>query len=584
MADISQDVAKTQADSSIGEGKSPENTATSGSSESTTSSGGEKNRTDPKVCHDPSITVEGIIRLFPNQNKVNFEEGEVSTNNEYEMTRVDGIEYPLVAVNDRNIENNEIISMSIDYRGFLPRIELIIRDQHQKEQKINTTQMSSIIRVCIIATVDNVYRKFLLNFRTYDMQINEADPTLVTYYGTYYVKEFRQVNTRHIWMPSVCSAQPNCGQGGHINANTWEMLHRIAELTGLGFAATKKCKEIPDHVIRNIYTQRYDQFIEQQLVHCGTDEENLFDAWVDLYGYIVMVNVPWVFNEDIIPDDLIINATVGIHGTSNDVTEQKPLTINRTLTNFNLTSTPSNMEIASYNMDVDNDSISHGTLEQVYTINFDTNLAILDPTDVQSKQDSIDGDFIEDYNTGKNRPMPKFNFNDDAWTGLSGGYDLHKQKIIRNAYFKKLRQSILHVVMKNINLGLQRGTLVDIKIFDNDPVNKKTTFANIDNLGQASETTDESSVSLPTDTNQEDIIMDGGAYMPNMKLSGLYYIDGMTFEYERSVGRIVQILHLIKKGKTSGYENRHNNPRMPQTGPESTLPQDPPYEAQNNIK
>ena len=578
MADISQTVNSTKSDNSIGEGKSPESTSASVSSSSTASAGGETNRTDPKVCHDPSITMEGIVRLFPNQNKVNFEEGEVSTNNKFEMTRVDGIEYPLVAVNDRNIENNEIISLTINYKTFLPQIELIIRDEHQKEQKINTTQMSSIIRVCIIATVNNVYRKLLLNFRTYDMQINESDPTLVTYYGTYYVKEFRQVNTRHIWMPSVCPAQPNCGQGGHINANTWEMLHRIAELTGLGFAATKKCKEIPDHVIRNIYTQRYDQFIEQQLVHCGTDEENIFDAWVDLYGYIVMVNVPWVFNEDITPDELTINAVVGIHGTSNDVTEQKPVTINRTLTNYNLTATPSNMEIASYNMDVDNDSISHGTLEQVWMINFHGNLADIDELDVQSKQDSVDGDFIEDYNTGKNRPIPKFNFNDDSWTGLSGGYDLHKQKIIRNAYFRKLRQSVLHVIMKNINLGLQRGTLVDIKIFDSDPINKKTTFANIDNLGVASETTDESNVPLPTDANQEDIIMDGGAYMPNMKLSGLYYIDGMTFEYARDRGRIVQILHLIKKGKTSGYENRHNNPRMPQTGPESTLPQDPPYE------
>ena len=578
MADISQTVNSTKSDNSIGEGKSPESTSASVSSSSTANVSGETNRTDPKVCHDPSITMEGIVRLFPNQNKVNFEEGEVSTNNKFEMTRVDGIEYPLVAVNDRNIENNEIISLTINYKTFLPQIELIIRDEHQKEQKINTTQMSSIIRVCIIATVNNVYRKLLLNFRTYDMQINESDPTLVTYYGTYYVKEFRQVNTRHIWMSSVCPAQPNCGQGGHINANTWEMLHRIAELTGLGFAATKKCKEIPDHVIRNIYTQRYDQFIEQQLVHCGTDEENIFDAWVDLYGYIVMVNVPWVFNEDITPDELTINAVVGIHGTSNDVTEQKPVTINRTLTNYNLTATPSNMEIASYNMDVDNDSISHGTLEQVWMINFHGNLADVDALDVQSKQDSVDGDFIEDYNTGKNRPIPKFNFNDDAWTGLSGGYDLHKQKIIRNAYFRKLRQSVLHVIMKNINLGLQRGTLVDIKIFDSDPINKKTTFANIDNLGVASETTDESNVPLPTEVNQEDIIMDGGAYMPNMKLSGLYYIDGMTFEYARDRGRIVQILHLIKKGKTSGYENRHNNPRMPQTGPESTLPQDPPYE------
>ena len=243
MGDISQVINSRQSDDSIGNGKTSENNLSTSSSTSTPSGGGEKNRTDPKVCHDPSVTVEGIVRLFSNQNKVNFEDGEMSANNKYEMTRVDGIEYPLIAVNNRNIENNDIISMSIDYSAFLPKITLIIKDRHQNEQKINTTQMSSIIRVCMISKVDNVYRKLLLNFRTYDMNINEADPTRVTYYGTYYVKEFRQINTRHIWMPQVCPAQPNCGQGGHINANTWEMLHRIAELTGLGFAATKKCKE-----------------------------------------------------------------------------------------------------------------------------------------------------------------------------------------------------------------------------------------------------------------------------------------------------------------------------------------------------
>ena len=84
MADISQTVNSTKSDNSIGEGKSPESTSASVSSSSTASTGGETNRTDPKVCHDPSITMEGIVRLFPNQNKVNFEEGEVSTNNKFD--------------------------------------------------------------------------------------------------------------------------------------------------------------------------------------------------------------------------------------------------------------------------------------------------------------------------------------------------------------------------------------------------------------------------------------------------------------------------------------------------------------------
>jgi len=584
MADISQTVNKISTTDKIGDGKNPITHSVPTEPVTVPENHDEVNRTDPKVCHDPSITVEGIVRKFSNQNKVNFENGEYSANNLYDSTLIDGIEYPLIAVNDRNIEHMDIISMTIEYKNFLPHIELIIRDNHQEEQKINTTQMSSIIRVCILSRVDAVYRKFLLNFRTYDMRIDDNEPTIVTYYGTYYVKEFRQINTRHIWMPQVCPCQPRCGQGGHINANTWEMLHRIAQLCGLGFAATKKCKEIPDHVIRNIYSQRYDQFIEQQLLHCGTDEKNIFDAWVDLYGYIVMVNVPWVFDEDINPEELTITANYGLHGTSNNTVEQKPITINRTISNYNLMVTPSNMEIASYNMEVDNESIYHGTLEKVYTVNFDTNLTALDPVDVQSKQNSIDGDFIEDYNTGKNRPIPKFHFNADSWTGLGGGYDLHKQKIIRNAYFRKLRQAILHVRMKNINLGLQRGTLIDVKIFDNDPVNKRSTFMNTDNTQAPSDTIKESAVNLPSDINQEDIIMDDRAYMPNIKLSGLYYIDGMTFEFRYDVGRIVQILHLIKKGNTSGYENRHTTPRVRDIVPKPTIPQSGPYLTQNNIK
>lgn len=545
---------------------------------SSNNSTGEKNRTDPKVCHDPSLKFEGIARIFSNQNKFGMEEGELSTNNVYDMTKIDGIEYPLIVINNRNIENHDILYMDIDYTGFLTRLRLTIYDLHEAEQKINTSQMSGLIRICIIAKVDKIYKKVLLNFRIYDVRINESDPTIVTYYAKYYVPGFRQINIQHIWMKSVCNGK-NCGQGGHVNANTWEMLHKIAELSGLGFATTKQCKEIEDRVIRNIYSQRFDQYIEEQLLHCGLTEENIFDAWVDLYGYIIMVNVSWVLNENITPSDLDITINYGIHGTTNDTPENKIETVDRTLTNYNLMGSPSNLEIASYNTIVDNNSIRHGTLEKVYSINFDTTLSNYEVTDIQSKQDSVDGDFIEDYNTGKNRPIPKFNFNDDNWTGLSGGYDLHKQKIIRNAFFRKKRQSILHVILKNVNLGLQRGTLVNIAIFDSDPINKKITFQNVDNLGSASNNAQQSNLNLPAEINEDDLVMDGGADMPNIKLSGLYYIDGMKFEYSRDDGRIIQSLFLIKKGKTSGYHNKHNLPRVPLDKVEvkETLPQSAPY-------
>ena len=43
-------------------------------------------------------------------------------------------------------------------------------------------------------------------------------------------------------MQTVCPCQPNCGQGGHINANTWEMLHKIAPV-GVHKAQANSCEK-----------------------------------------------------------------------------------------------------------------------------------------------------------------------------------------------------------------------------------------------------------------------------------------------------------------------------------------------------
>lgn len=527
---------------------------------------GEINRTDPKVCHDPAIGVEGIARLYSNQNKFNMEDGELSTINQYDSLKIDGIEYPLVTINNRNVENHEIVDMKISYEAFLPTINITVRDEQESEQKIYTTQMSGLIKVVMVSPVDKVYKKILLNFRILNVSFDPNNTHIITYYGEYYVEGFRNVNTMHIWMPTICPAQPNCGQGGHINANTWEMLHKIAELTGLGFAATKKCKEIPDHIVRHIHTQRFNDYIEQQLLHCGTDVDNLFDAWVDLYGYIVMVNVPWVLNEEITIKELTTVASIGAHPTSNDIPDQKPKDVQRVLSNYNMMGTKSNLEIESYYTIVKNESVEDGTLERIYPIKLTDKgrLTKLESLDIQTKQNSIDGDHIEDYNTGKRRPIPKFDFNDDAWTGLSGGYDINTQKRIRTAYFKKLRQSILCVKLKTINFGLQRGTLLNISIYDNDPQNKDFILKNTSRLVRTDTDVQEDIPPLPTELNQDDLVRDDNAWLPNMKLTGLYYVDGMIFEYKPSTGKIDQTLILIKKGATSGYMNKYNGLGVPE--------------------
>lgn len=585
MGDIQSVLSQTQTSDSKPLGKNPENQANEATPvQQTETTGKEKNYTDPKVCHDPTMQWEGIARLFTDQNKVNMENGEdISSHNKYDSIRIDAIEYPLIAINNRNVENHEIYKMIINYDSFLPKLYLEVFDEHQNEQKLNTTQMSGLIRVVMISPVDKVYRKILLNFRITNVLIDEDDPTRVTYSGEYYVEGFRQINTSLIYMKDVCSSQPNCGQGGHINANTWEMLHKIAELSGLGFAATKKCKEIDDRIVRHIYSQRYDKYIEQQLAYSGLGENNIFDAWVDLYGYLVMVNVKWIMDEDIMASDLTINHNVGIHATSNDLMDQEPEETERTLSNYNFMGAKSNAEIASYTMDVNNDSVIDGTLEKIYKIGIGGTKTNYNVVDIQTKQDSIDGDFIEDYNTGKNRPIPRFNFNDDAYTGMKGGYNIDVQKKIRKAYFKKKRQSVLNVQLKSPNFGLQRGTLVNIAIYENDQFNKQIQFQNASNLYTKNTNDEADVVNVPDEMNTRDIVLDDSALMPNFKLTGLYYIDGMKWEYEPSYGQIIQSLKLIKKGITSGYHNKHNAPRIVNEQPKITIQQSPKILNEENI-
>lgn len=547
----------------------------------------EKNFTDPKVCHDPSIKFEGIARLHTSQNKVNMEnaDGDLSTNNEYDALRIDGIEYPLVAINNRNVENHDILSMTITYKDFLPHIYIQIHDIHQSEQKISSTQMSSIIRVVMVSPVDKVYKKILLNFRIMNVYIDPYNSSIISYSGEYYVEGFRDVNTSLIWMPTVCPKPITCQQGGHVNANTWEMLHKIAEMTGLGFAATRQCKEIPDRVVRHVHTQRFNDFIEQQLLHSGTDVNNIFDAWVDLYGYIVMVNVPWVLQQELLPEDLSIIANVGIRGTSNDLPEQKPMDVIRVITDYNLVGDKTNLEIEAYYMNIDNDALTAGTLERIYPISLvdEGRNSKIDLLDIQTKQNSIDGQYLEDYNTGKSQPIPKFDFNSSEWTGHEDGYNLNTQKRIRQAFFKKLNQSILNVRLKTINFGLQRGTLINVLIHDNDPANKDLMLKNSSRIISNEEYYEEDKVPLPPEVNFNDLIRDSDAYAVSLKLSGIYYIDGMTFEYTPETGKINQTLRLIKKGLTSGYINRHNGIGVPELTPKNPLTQTKLLVEQNKV-
>ena len=132
-------------------------------------------------------------------------------------------------------------------------------------------------------------------------------------------------------------------------------------------------------------------------------------------------------------------------------------------------------------MEIDNNVVKSGTLRRNYMYQLKGRQTILKTDDIQIQQASEDGKYLEDYNSDASINIPKFNFNCPEYTGIEG-YDMNLQQSIRNAWFAKKRQSILKVQLTQINLGLQRGTLINLAIYDNDTVNKKIIAEQTSNL------------------------------------------------------------------------------------------------------
>lgn len=513
----------------------------------------EVNWLDPKVLHDPAKSSKNIAIPLLSES-TGLEENDKDIINPHakkDSLKIDGMCYPLIVINDRNIAKIDILYMHLKFMDFAPEIVVKIRDRHQNETKINTTGMSGSIRICIVPEVDNVYKKILMHFRILNVDIDESNDT-VTYRGIYDVDKLRQVNTGHVWMELPCPA-PKCQQGGHIRANTWEMLHKIASLTGLGFAATYETKELEDRLIRNIHTTRFIEFIKQQLEFAGPDEDNILDAWIDPYNYIVLVNVTWVLKETIPYHRLTIVSNINVHGTAQGIGDVEPKSVPRIFTNHNKMPAESNMAIKSYKLVSNNDVIYKGTLERIYTLNWEGTHTNLDTLEIQTKQNSKDGEFLEDYNTGMNRPIPHFNFNED-------GYDLHTQKVIRSHFFRKKRQSLLKVTLANVNLGIQRGTIIGIQIYEQDPVNKELMLTHASNVGgKKTIYSDNIDVEFTETMNLSESESETAI---NMKLTDWYYVDGIEFEYDNNAGKIYQTLTLFCKGQNSGYNNVHTVPKL----------------------
>ena len=525
------------------------------------------NPTDPYAFHDPTMFFGMIIKSL-NTDRGEYEASDAPVTSH----KIDAIYFPLIRINQRVINNNDIIYMKLSSEGVLPTLTLTIFDSKNAITNLNSCGVDSEVVVVITSPVEGVYKTIKLCFYINEVSNELYGENRYLYYNcTLKIPMLMQKYSTSMNYPNS-NQWPGCTKCKSSEQkipNSWEMLHYIANECKLGFASTDNCKNISDRNWRlfNSYNTLGQALISEK-EFAGTDEEEaIFDWWVDFYGYLVMVNVPWILNYKLTEKNLGINAIVGIKQTSDNNAGPEPqiIMVNRTITNSKNQSTFAanhNLLIKSYEIVTDNILYSVGTCS---TFN------IFQPKgaggsngcqrfDVQVEEQSVSGAFTENYST--NKVFMKS-------VDMSGTNRQQKKNIFKR-YFQNKRAKMLVVELEQYNLGLQRGTLVNVVITESDPTNKSSMVANAKNLMSVNTPEEEDQLQSmnsgdlngPVDDDQalskSRAITELNVELPNQGISGLYYIDSISFEYDINKGQqIYQKLKLIKKGFWGNYVTKY---------------------------
>lgn len=500
------------------------------------------NETDPIVVFDPTFLKTTVTMSWMPQNKseeTKSETGKYIT--ETDPVRIDGIKHPIIKINSHIIIESDIVSCKLLTVDVLPSLELIIRKGNYLST--DTPGFVNKITVILIPPEDGTYRKISVDFYISSMVIDKGN---IVYKGSYFSPTLRKRYTKAI------------SDGTSNKLTTYQLFEQIAKENKFGFAATNQCKEINDTRARLCRNQTILDVMEEHIKFGGIDNNSFFTYWIDVYGNIVLCNLSWVLSKAVQFNDLSIKKLSGVNTT--DSTSAPINTVKftddtfRSLSNVKYKDEVEANIIQTYTWVINNSNIKYaGTNNTYYIVDHVTN----------NGNNSIISETItieDDTEDGKNF-KEAYNFENNEFLGVELGFEtdgntpvlLQEQR--RISFLTKLNAKKLKVTLKNPHLGLQRGTLINIVIYEYDRVAKSTLLNNAQNIDPSNK---EAAASAEAETidkeTLEKILDDPEVGVPNLTVSGMYYISGIEYTYTKTYG-ILQTLVLLRKSPTVSYFN-----------------------------
>ncbi len=509
----------------------------------------ELNLADPKVVFEPTFERTPINRYI-----LDATEDKSALNSQVDTTRVEGVMVPLVKINSQVINANDLISIRLDGKEFLPTIEVSVAKVPYI--KLGTPGMVNKITVVLVPAVDGAYNKISIDF---DITSVQECSSSYRYSGSFFLPELNKRFTKCI------------KHEGNRSISTYELFYELAKDSKLGYAVTDEVEKIKDTKVRLMRNQNYKETIIEHLKFSGLDNNSFFTAWIDLYGYLEVCNMSWIMSLNTGPEDYAMHVENGINFPNPRVTQnsesvpgedsadlQLGKNTFRSINNWKLDEGPTNAKIDSYEWVIDNSFIRmHGTDNMYYAVD---HIVRGGSNNIMServviKDETAEGQAYPDYYLcQKNRYIGT-----EMASETDGNTPVLYQEKRRSAYFAKLNSKKLKVVLKEPNYALNRGIMLQVAIFEYDRNLKAEMLRNAGNTSKDGDTTDEPSIVIE----DKDKYMNNDTWgVLNTSISGMYFIDGIEFKYNRNEKRIKQVLYLIKRGDSMSYVNAASKIKM----------------------
>lgn len=427
-----------------------------------------------EVKFDPTIDQKDI--KIPLVYSSESEGGENYTNNKTEslQTKLYGIVYPLISIDNFIIDYGDILSFSLKSKDALPTLKVTVRDKYGLMEYFDTGGRDNEVNVQIIPRFNDTYKKISLSFFITSKKI-QGDSIILT--CTYKNKDLLSSQFKAL---------------GELS--TYETFEQIAKETKLGFASNTQSPQQDNRWMYCNYISYLD--LMDREVQMGGDETNIFDYWIDFWNNINYVNMFDRYNNKDKDDDM----KVWIAPLVGDVTEGDEVEPYETQAYITNHPKYQNTELQAVDYNIISsltDTVWNGT-DNIYSVyklkEFDYNDSLVQDGDV------------------KNDIFIKHSYLGEIYTE----HDYLKQRLLRETLLKKINSEKLIVTLNSPLLGLMRGDRVNFVWYYNDDL--------IDTkMSQYEEYLEDSELNIQVNDDDKGNIDNGGFYV-DKNISGQYLI------------------------------------------------------------